>query len=222
MIPRSLKRLFHQASIGDQSYRFMFDKPPPDEFVCVDCETTGLDTKKDEIITIAAVKIKGDTILASERFVRVARPESAIRADAIKVHHLRNADVEGGGRLYDVWPEFLHFVGPRPLVGYFIDFDVAMIDRNVLQFIGIEMPNQRIEVSALYHELKYGDAPPGTRLDLTFRAILKDLSLPPLAQHDAFNDAMMTAMMFLALRDMKRRGVKIARVRERMSETFGG
>ncbi|MBL8590457.1 MAG: 3'-5' exonuclease [Methylobacteriaceae bacterium] len=214
MIPRWAKRLFHQVSIGDQSYRFMFEKGPPDEFVAIDCETTGLDRKKDEIITIAAVKIRGDRILTSERFVRLARPESAMAADAIKVHHLRQADVEAGERLYDVWPEFLHFVGGRPLVGYFLEFDVAMIDRNVLRFIGIELPNPMIEVSELYYERKYGDAPPGTECDLTFRAILKDLGLPTLSQHDAFNDALMTAMMFVALRDLKRRGVRIERKRD--------
>lgn len=214
MIPRWAKRLFHQVSIGDQSYRFMFEPGPADEFVSIDCETTGLDRKKDEIITIAAVKIRGNRILTSERFVRLARPESAMAADAIKVHHLRQADVEGGERLYDVWPEFLHFVGGRPLVGYFLEFDVAMIDRNVLRFIGIELPNPLIEVSELYYKLKYGDAPPGTQCDLTFRAIMKDLGLPALAQHDAFNDALMTAMMFVALRDLQKRGAKIERARE--------
>lgn len=213
MIPRWAKRLFHQVSIGDQSYRFMFEPGPEDEFVAIDCETTGLDRKKDEIITIAAVKIRGNRILTSERFVRLARPESAMAADAIKVHHLRQADVEGGERLYDVWPEFLHFVGGRPLVGYFLEFDVAMIDRNVLRFIGIELPNPRIEVSELYYKLKYGDAPPGTDCDLTFRAILRDLGLPTLAQHDAFNDALMTAMIFVALRDLQKRGMKIERKR---------
>jgi DNA polymerase-3 subunit epsilon len=34
-----------------------------------------------------------------------------------------------------------------------------------------------------------------------------------LAQHDAFNDALMTAMMYLVLRDLKERGVRIARPR---------
>ena len=50
-------------------------------------------------------------------------------------------------------------------------------------------------------------------IDLSFAAMLKDLGIPPLAQHDAFNDALMTAMMYVALRDMKERGVRIARPR---------
>jgi DNA polymerase-3 subunit epsilon len=43
--------------------------------------------------------------------------------------------------------------------------------------------------------------------------MLKDLGIPPLAQHDAFNDALMTAMMYVVLRDLKIRGVRIARDR---------
>jgi DNA polymerase-3 subunit epsilon len=86
-----------------------------------------------------------------------------------------------------------------------------MLDKYVLQLVGIELPNQRIEVSRLYYERKYGDAPPNTSIDLSFAAILRDLAIPPLAQHDAFDDALMTAMMFVQLRDMAERGVKIPR-----------
>ena len=88
-----------------------------------------------------------------------------------------------------------------------------MLDKYILRFIEIELPNPRIEVSKLYYERKYGDAPPNTSIDLSFAAILKDLNIPPLAEHDAFNDALMTAMMYVALRDMKERGIRIPRLR---------
>ncbi len=71
----------------------------------------------------------------------------------------------------------------------------------------------RIEVSKLYYDRKYGDAPPNTRIDLSFASMLKDINIPALAEHDAFNDALMTAMMYVALRDMKQRGIRIPRLR---------
>mgnify|MGYP001179568581 FL=1 len=223
MIPRALKRFIHQRTLKDERYRYLFEPPPPDEFVSIDCETTGLDRKKDQIITIAAVKIKGDVILSSERFVRIARPETAELAEAaIKVHHLRKADVENAGRLVEIWPEFLDFVGARPLVGYYLEFDVAMINRGLKPFLGAELPNAQHEVSGMYYDLKYGDAPAGVHCDLTFRAILRDLDIPEMAQHDAFNDAFMTAMMFVALRDRKRRDAKISRARDRHHGEMGG
>jgi DNA polymerase III subunit epsilon len=213
VIPRAIKRLFHQASIGDQSYRFMFKPGPSDEVVAIDCETTGLNVRTDDIITIAAIKIRGDRILTSERFEVVVRPEAIMQVEAIKVHRQRHIDVAQGSLIWKALPSFLQFVGGRPLVGYYIDFDIAMLDKYILTLIGIELPNPRIEVSKLYYERKYGDAPANTTIDLSFAAILKDLAIPPLAQHDAFNDALMSAMMYVMLRDLKERGVRIARAR---------
>ena len=211
MIPRWTKRLFHQASLGDQSYRFMFEAGPEDEVVSVDCETTGLDVHRDSIITIAAIRIRGNRILTSERFEAVVRPEARMSVDAMKVHRLREMDVAAGGRIQKIIPEFLHFIGGRPLLGYYLEFDVAMIDKEVLPLIQIELPNKLIEVSKLYYDRKYGDAPPGTTVDLSFAAMMRDLDVPELDQHDAFNDALMTAMMYVRLRDMRQRGLRIPR-----------
>jgi DNA polymerase-3 subunit epsilon len=46
--------------------------------------------------------------------------------------------------------------------------------------------------------------------------------LPILDQHDAFSDALMTAMMFVALRDLKDRNIRILRERERPIAHYGG
>jgi DNA polymerase III subunit epsilon len=211
MLPRAIKRLLHQATISDQSYRFMFKGGPADEVVAIDCETTGLKVRTDDVIAIAAIKISGNRILASEHFEAVAHPDSDMRAEAIKVHRLRQSDVEQAPIIWKVIPRLLHFIGGRPLVGYYVDFDIAMLNKYILPLVGIELPNKRIEVSKLYYERKYGDAPPNTEIDLSFAAIQRDLGIPALAQHDAFNDALMTAMMFVELRDLAERGVRIAR-----------
>src|SRR5262245_48339782 len=132
MIPRAIKRLFHQVSIGDQSYRFLFKPGPADEVVAIDCETTGLNVRVDDIITVAAIKIRGNRILTSERFEAAVRPDADMRAEAIKVHHLRQADVAKSPLIWKALPSFLHFVGGRPLVGYYVDFDIAMLDKYIL------------------------------------------------------------------------------------------
>ena len=136
-----------------------------------------------------------------------------MRAEAIKIHRLRQSDVEQAPLIWKTVRSFLQFIGGRPLVGYYVDFDIAMLDKYILPLIGIELPNERIDVSRLYYKRKYGDAPPHTSIDLSFAAILHDLDIPILAQHDAFNDALMTAMMFVQLRDLTARGVRIARQR---------
>lgn len=208
----ALWRLFYRASLADHSYKFLFQPGPEGEAVSLDCETTGLDPRTDDIITVAAVRIRGDRILLSERFEATVRPEDArSSSDAIKIHRLRERDVEGAEAVHRVLPELLRFIGGRPLVGYYIDFDVRMLDKYALWLLQTKLPNPRIEVSSLYYERKYGNAPPGTSIDLSFAAILRDLGIPPLDQHDALNDAVMAAMIYLELRDRKARGVRIPR-----------
>ena len=136
-----------------------------------------------------------------------------MKPDAIKVHRLREQTLPTDAPSRDVLPDLLRFIGPRPLVGYYLEFDVAMLNRHVRRLIGVGLPNPRIETSALYYERKYGDAPPGTQVDLSFASLLTDLDLPMLDQHDAYSDALMTAMIYLALRDRKARGVRIPRQR---------
>ena len=122
----------------------------------------------------------------------------------------------------EVLPELLRFIGSRPLVGYYLEFDVAMLNRHVRRLLGIGLPNAQIEVSGTYYERKYGDAPPGTEVDLTFVSILEDLGLPTLDQHDAYSDALMTAMMHLKLEDLKARDVRIPRARAKPVALYGG
>jgi DNA polymerase III subunit epsilon len=88
-----------------------------------------------------------------------------------------------------------------------------MLDKYILRYIEAKLPNPRIEVSEIYFALKYGGALSGTVLDLRFQSILSDLGIPTLGQHDAFNDALMTGMMYAQLRDMRKRGVRIGRKR---------
>ncbi|MER2606807.1 MAG: 3'-5' exonuclease [Siculibacillus sp.] len=206
-----LRRRIDKARIRDPRWLALFEEDPSGEVVSVDCETTGFDTKRDDIISISAIKISGNKILTSQAFNVFVRPEAEMRADAIRIHQLRAIDVERARPMREVLPEFLEFLGGRPLVGYWIDYDWAMINRYVKEYYGFNLPNRRIEVSALYYDRKYGDAPQGTQIDLSFAAITRDLGLRQLALHDAFNDALSAGEMYVQLLDMKARGVKIER-----------
>ncbi|HKN27964.1 MAG TPA: 3'-5' exonuclease [Roseiarcus sp.] len=218
----ALKRRLYRRLLRDPDYRFLFEPPPPGEAVSIDCETTGLSTRNDDIVAVAAVRIRGNRILASERFEATVRPRANLKPDAIKVHRLREQDVAQGRTMEEVLPRLLRFIGSRPLVGFYLEFDVAMLNKHVWRMLGIALPNEQIEVSGVYYERKYGDAPPGTEVDLRFMSILNDLGLPALDQHDATSDALMTAMMYLKLEDLKARDVRIPRMRARPVARYGG
>ena len=200
-----LQRAWMLQHLADTRYRFMWDTPPPDEWVALDCETTGLNTRSDEIIAISAVRNQGDRILTSQRLELLVRPEGAVPADSIRVHRLRGQDVAGGLPAQEAVQQLLHFIGSRPLVGYYLEFDVAMLNRVLFPMLGVRLPQPQIEVSALYYDYKFRqlDAHQKDRsIDLRFATLMHDLDLPEREAHNALNDAVMAALAFTKLRHL--------------------
>ena len=188
-------------------FAFVFDTPPPDEWVSLDCETTGLDVGRDEIISIGAVRIVGQRIMTSERLELLVRPERGVSAGSVRIHRLREQDVAQGLPVEDAVKQLLHFIGSRPLVGYYLEFDVAMLNRAVRPLLGIGLPQPKVEVSALYYEHKFKQLPPyqqhdNADIDLRFDRLMADLQLPVRDAHDALNDAVMAALAFIKLRQL--------------------
>lgn len=197
---RAIKQYFNKKNLKDNKFEFLFDKSSNDEYVCFDCETTGLNPKIDDIVSIGAVIIKNNTIISSKKFVKFVKPKTKLQAEAIKIHHIRECDLEDAEDINDVVLEFLHFIGNRTLVGYYLEFDVAMINKYIKPKLGITLPNKLIEVSAVYHDFKMELIPQG-HIDLRFNSIMEELNIPSLGKHDAYNDAIMTSMIFIKLKN---------------------
>ena len=202
-----LRRAWLLRQLADPAFAFLLDPPPPQEWVAIDCETTGLNRRADEIIAIGAVRIVGQRILTSERLELLVRPDKGVSADSVRIHRLRERDVAQGLLLPDAMRQLLHFIGSRPLVGYYPEFDVAMLNRALRPLLGIGLPQPKIEVSALYYDYKFRQLPPyqqqgNADIDLRFATLMDDLGLPRRDAHDALNDAVMAALAFVKLRQL--------------------
>ncbi|MGC9386049.1 MAG: 3'-5' exonuclease [Hydrogenovibrio sp.] len=186
-------------------FDFLFEAMP-DRFVCFDCETTGLNPQKDRIVSLSALKMDGDRIQTSQSLNLLIQQSESISAESIQVHHIRNMDVANSEHVYqteiEAMRDFLAFIEGRTLVGYYLAFDVAMVNQIIQPWLGISLPNPQIEVSGLYYEhamKKYHRSCVEPNIDLGFDAILQNLGIPNLGQHDAYNDALMTALIYLKL-----------------------
>jgi len=187
-----------REKLKDERFAFLFDEPIPNEYIVFDTETTGLNPKKDEILSIGAVKIRDNKILTSETFELFVTPSGMIDTKSITIHHIRPCDLDEAVTPAEAMERFLNFIGSQPLVGYYLEFDVAMIERYVKPWLGIKLPNKQIEVSGIYFDKKIALIPQGN-IDLRFDTILQNLKIPNMGQHNAVNDAIMTAMIFLKL-----------------------
>jgi DNA polymerase-3 subunit epsilon len=193
-----------RARLRDPAYAFLFEPEYSAEAVVFDTETTGLSRRHSDIISLAAIRIRGNRLLLSQRLELLVRPSAAIEHAAVAVHGLRPMDVADGLPAREAVGRFLRFIGTRPLVGYYLEFDIAMINRVIRPWLGVSLPNRAIEVSALYYDRVMRDRSTREALytgtvDLSFTRILADLDLPALPAHDALNDALMTGLIYLKL-----------------------
>jgi DNA polymerase III subunit epsilon len=96
-----------------------------EHFVCIDCETTGLDPKQDRILEVAAVRFTLDETFDS--FESLVDPECLIPETSIAIHHITTEMVVGKPKAAAILPELLQLVGKYTIIGHGIGFDIEVI-----------------------------------------------------------------------------------------------
>ena len=197
----ALRRRWLAWRHGRGEWAGLFGVPPVGEVVSLDLETTGLDPSTDRILRLAAVPVRGTRVVLSERFERWVDPGRGFGIDSMRHHRILPGDVADAADEATVVREFLHWLGPSPVLGYCVGFDIAMLDRSVRTIAGFPLPNPRIDLAAVDVAHQRRTRPEAAqRRDLD--AILAAAGVPALGRHDALGDATSTALAWCALRGL--------------------
>jgi len=197
---QSLQKKLAERRLTDPRYHFLFDEQP-DELVCLDCETSSLKVRDAELLSIAAVRIRGNEILTSESFHARVKPTRQPDGANDEAQGEPARGIDAALEPVEAVKQLLDFIGGRTLVGYYLEFDVAVLNRLVKPLIGVNLPNRQIEVSGRYYDYKLHQNP-GSTVDLRLKTLLSDLQIPAtLPKHDALNDAVTAGMIYLALKE---------------------
>lgn len=162
--------------------------------VALDCETTCLDTDQAELVSLAAVRFDARRVETSSALSLRLQCPMGLEADSIRIHRLRGIDLQGGEALGDALRQLLGFIGNRPLVGWCIDFDVAVINRHLRPRLGFDLPNQRHDLARDYLK-RCRHVQPDSAPDLRFEAMAEALKVPVIGRHSALGDAVTSALM---------------------------
>ena len=177
----------------------MLQPPPANEWVSLDLETTGLDPRQDHILSLAAVPVRGNRMVLSERFERLVRPRRQFGIESIRHHLITPGEAAAGVPVEDAVRDFLDWLGSRALLGYNLGFDLSMLAPHVKAITGFALPNRCVDLAdevAARERRARPDAP----VNLAFTHIAGQLGVPVLGRHTALGDAMTTALCWLALR----------------------
>ena len=98
------------------------------DYVVFDLETTGFSPKKNRIIEIGAVKVRGGAI--TERFSTFVNPQIPIPFDIEELTGIRDDMVIDAPLISEILPEFMEFCKGCVMVAHNAEFDMSFIQKN--------------------------------------------------------------------------------------------
>ncbi|HVP77495.1 MAG TPA: 3'-5' exonuclease [Thermodesulfobacteriota bacterium] len=176
------------------------------KFCAIDIETTGLDTKKDEMIAFACVPIVNLKILVHDSFYTMINPKK-YKIDAMKYHGISKDDLKTA-------PTFAQVAGriweglDGILVGYCVEWDYAFLRRQ-LKSVGVHLKRDVVDIAMV--EKWLAERRRIDNVDLRFEAMMRGYGLEQYYRHNAAADAFFAAQIFqIQMRKLLTFGVESA------------
>jgi DNA polymerase-3 subunit epsilon len=164
---------------------------PTDRYVVIDVETA---QSYDHIVEIAAVEIIDRTV-SSRSFVRRIKPRSAMSPFCYAVHRIALADLESEPYFEQVVHDLIGFVGDDPIVAHNYAYEYNTLKREFERAARPIYPRERFFCTMA---MAKRSGLPGKLRQACSGAGISIAHLR--AEHDALNDALLAAHLFLKLR----------------------
>ncbi|RWU23643.1 3'-5' exonuclease [Pseudomonas alkylphenolica] len=170
-------------------------------WVVLDLETSGLNTHRDQVLSIGAVVIEDGAIDFSQQFERTLYQRDHKLTSSVLIHGLGPSAIAAGCDPAEALLELMTFIGDSPVLGFHAPFDQRMLARALKDHLGYRLQHPFLDLAELA---------PLLNPQLTLReAGLDDwtacFGLEAIARHNASADAMVTAELALILFSQARR-----------------
>ncbi len=173
-------------------------------YAVLDVETTGLNTKRDAILSIGLVEIEQGRIMLERTWYALVQPPPhvTVPAESIRIHRLFRGDVAAAPTLDQILPELLERLMGRVLVVHFAQIDIDFINRALHQLWRAKLRGPALDTmriaQALYHQERWLTGHDGMHSVTSLRELAQRYNLPIHSEHNALSDAITTAQLFLA------------------------
>jgi DNA polymerase III subunit epsilon len=167
-------------------------------------EATGPEPHRDEIISVACVPVERGRAIIGKVSEVIVRPRRMPRAEAIRVHGLRQVDLEGAPPLQEALDPILEALTGRVLVAHGASVHVGFLSV-AFKRVGIRLTGLTLDTALIAAGLSRrapterdpSPAPMDTSPGLSRAAA--GMGLPVHRPHQASGDALTTAQLFMAL-----------------------
>lgn len=175
-------------------------------FSVVDTETTGLDPKRAELLSIGTCRVERGALTIADSVEISVRPAVLGGHDNVLVHGIGHAQQAAGGTKAEALATWLIAATPALLVGYHALFDATVLARAARESLDVRLPLEWLDVALLLPALATDSAPQAQVHPLDHWLDRLDIAIP--GRHSAAADAYATAQLLLvALHRAEARGI---------------
>ncbi|MBO5327948.1 MAG: 3'-5' exonuclease, partial [Clostridia bacterium] len=147
--PESYDDLIHYR-IGKHIY-YKQQSEIIDDYCVIDIETTGLNEKYDQIIEIAAIRVRDNKI--TDTFTSLIKPSITIPIDSTAINGITNEMVKNAPTIKEILPKFVEFIGKDTVIGHYVSFDLKFIDRYCIRELGKSFTNKSLDTCHLSRKI---------------------------------------------------------------------
>lgn len=128
-----------------------------EQFVCIDCESTGLEPKQDRVIEVAFALFTLDEVLDS--FESLVDPECPIPKSSQEIHGISDEMVKNQPKIKMLLPDLLKRIEGKILVGHGIGFDIALLSAEAKRAQVVSSIEKASYFDTLRMARLYGESP---------------------------------------------------------------
>lgn len=179
-----------------------FPKPSADYrdlvLLAVDIETTGLDPRRDDILSLGWVSVRRDRIDLGDAYYRLVRAARAIPEASAIVHRITDDQAARGERLDDVLTELLKQLAGKVMIAHHATVEKGFLNAACQRLYGVGLPVPVVDTQVVAkrtferRHIAFKDS------DLRLHALSGRYNLPRYGAHNVLNDALAAAELFLA------------------------
>lgn len=171
-------------------------------FVVVDLETTGLDPNRDRVVSVGAFRVKEGRVRLGDVFSELTNPGRDIPEQSIKVHGIVPDMIHDARPAWEVFDDFLAYLGGDVLVAHHALFDLHFLNRVMRERYGFRLQNLVVDTVLMCRQALLEPDPYGIRKGArrcSLEALTERYGIYVPERHTALGDALATALLFQRL-----------------------
>jgi DNA polymerase-3 subunit epsilon len=186
--------------------RTYYDIPPADpsrsvmdtEFIALDLETTGLDPKRDEIVSLGWVIIRQLAVDFSSCEHVLVRPTRELSESSVVVHHIFDSDVANAPDIATALEHLLPQMAGRVLISHHAPIELGFLGQACKRCFGAPLQIPTVDTLVLALRDLHRSGQPMKSGALKLDNLRRSHNLPPFRAHNALSDAIAASGLFLA------------------------